>query len=256
MLPHTIALLLLAAAAASPASASAAGVTIKGKLEWPGERVCGKGDVKGWRNTGKNSFFLTTTTPHSADYPHPGDAIITLTPADPTLPPRTTWATVGGDFELYGAPAHASVSIDVSSPGLLFPRLALATGGDAIERAWYADAPDAGLLPTAPLTLRAVGKAAHFHEAPPFNLLAFLQTPYGMLLAFAAFAVFALPRMKLDPDELEELMSQARGGGGGDGAATAGAQPQLPAGRRPPVPGQGNGAQRRRAAQVVIEEVD
>ena len=216
----------------------------------------GKG-MERWEKRGlKTVSSPPTPTQPSADYPHPGDAVITLTPADPTLPPRTTWATVGGDFELYGAPPHASATLDVSAPGLLFPRLSLATREATTERAWYADAPDAGLVPTAPLTLRAVGKAAHFHEAPPFNLLAFLQTPYGMLLSFVAFAVFALPRMKLDPDELEELMSQARGGGGGgDGAAGAGAQPQLPAGRRPPVPGQG-GAQRRRAAQVVIEEVD
>jgi hypothetical protein len=42
--------------------------------------------------------------------------------------------------------------------------------------------------------------------------MAFLRTPFGMLIAFVAFAVFALPRMKIDPDVLEELMASRRGG--------------------------------------------
>lgn len=96
----------------------------------------------------------------------------------------------------------------------------------------------AGETETVPLlVLRPTARATFFEAPQPFNLVAFLKTPYGMLIGFVAFAVFALPRMKIDPEEYEELL----GGGGGGGSAAAnnnnnnGAAPspprrQLPAG--------------------------
>lgn len=69
------------------------------------------------------------------------------------------------------------------------------------------------------LVLRPTARATFFEAPQPFNLVAFLKTPYGMLIGFVAFAVFALPRMKIDPDEYEELLGGGGGGGGGGSAA-------------------------------------
>ncbi len=86
------------------------------------------------------------------------------------------------------------------------------------------------------LVLRPTARTTFFETPQPFNLVAFLKTPYGMLIGFVAFAVFALPRMKIDPEEYEELLGGGGGGGGGNNAAVASPprlsprQQQLPAG--------------------------
>jgi hypothetical protein len=168
----------------------------------------------------------------AADYPHAAGVRLTLTPTDGAHPPVHAWATVGGAFAFHAPPAGPA-ALDASAPGLLFPRIALEVPAaeSAPLRAWYADAPGAGELPTSPgLRLRAAGRAEHYESTPPFNVVAFLKTPYGMLLAFVVFAVFALPRMKIDPDELEELMGSRRAAEGGGGDAPA---PALPDGRPP-----------------------
>jgi hypothetical protein len=96
------------------------------------------------------------------------------------------------------------------------------------------------------LVLRPTARATYFETPQPFNVVAFLKTPYGMLIGFVAFAVFALPRMKIDPEEYEELLGGGGAGGGAGGAngnnaaaAPSSASPpqqqqrQLPAGGRP-----------------------
>ena len=52
------------------------------------------------------------------------------------------------------------------------------------------------------LVIRPSARATYFETPQPFNVVAFLKTPYGMLIGFVIFAVFALPRMKIDPDEV------------------------------------------------------
>jgi hypothetical protein len=96
------------------------------------------------------------------------------------------------------------------------------------------------------LVLRPTARATYFETPQPFNVVAFIKTPYGMLIGFVAFAVFALPRMKIDPEEYEELLGGGGAGGGAGGAngnnaaaAPSSASPpqqqqkQLPAGGRP-----------------------
>ena len=90
------------------------------------------------------------------------------------------------------------------------------------------------------LVLRPSARATFFETPQPFNLVAFLKTPYGMLIGFVIFAMFALPRMKIDPEEYEELL----GGGGGGGADNnnAGAAPSPPIQRQPPGGAAGGGS--------------
>ena len=96
-----------------------------------------------------------------------------------------------------------------------------------------------GASETVPLlVLRPTARATYFETPQPFNVVAFLKTPYGMLIGFVAFAVFALPRMKIDPEEYEELLGGGGGGGGGSAAnnnnnnvaAAPSPRRQLPAG--------------------------
>ena len=89
------------------------------------------------------------------------------------------------------------------------------------------------------IVLRPTARATYFETPQPFNVVAFLKTPYGMLIGFVAFAVFALPRMKIDPEEYEELLGGGGAAGGGsaqnnnnnnNNAASPSPQRQLPAG--------------------------
>ena len=90
------------------------------------------------------------------------------------------------------------------------------------------------------LVLRPTARATYFEVPQPFNVVAFLKTPYGMLIGFVIFAVVALPRMKIDPEEYEELLGGG-GGGGGGGSANGNSVASAPSPQRQ-IPAAGGGS--------------
>ena len=42
---------------------------------------------------------------------------------------------------------------------------------------------------------------SHPQKRQPFNPIAFLKTPYGMMGAFMLFSIFIMPKLKVDPEE-------------------------------------------------------
>ena len=173
--------------------------------------------------------------------------VLLLTLADEATPTRA-WPRANGAFAFYGVPEGVH-NLEVSAPGLLYPqvrgwwtgwrcvawrndptapdppvpsRLAppspflpslpkvrLAVGPGGAVRATFADDP-AKPLPV-PLALRPLSRLAYFDARAGFDPVAFLKTPCGILALFVAFAVFALPHMKIDPEEYEELLGGGRG---------------------------------------------
>ena len=99
------------------------------------------------------------------------------------------------------------------------PKVRLAVGPGGAVRATFADDP-AKPLPV-PLALRPLSRLAYFDARAGFDPVAFLKTPYGILALFVAFAVFALPHMKIDPEDYEELRGAGRGWSGVRGGLEA-----------------------------------
>jgi hypothetical protein len=184
----------------------------------------------------------------------PAAITLTLTPHGSGTPRTARPRASDGTFFFPSLPAGSHL-LTVDAPGLAYPPLWVwvreagadgAGGGDegaggggggspaalTVEAA-AADAPTR-LLPTSPLVVRPAARASPFDERARFDPVAFLKTPYGLMVLFVAFAVLVLPRLRIDPEEYEELMAEAREqraarerervGGGGGGGGGGGAQ--------------------------------
>ena len=91
-----------------------------------------------------------------------------------------------------------------------------------------ASAPEIAGSPDVPHPLRipALSRIAYFEPRQGFNFMAYLKTPYGLMLAFALFSVVIMPMLKVDPEEYKEMVEERKklgasvtaaitGGGGG-----------------------------------------
>ena len=182
--------------------------------------------------------FPSPPPPSAASDVSPAAIAVTLTPHGSSPSPRTAVPAAGDGSFAFPALPPGSHLLEVTAPGLAYHPVWVwvreaADGGEEaapILEAAYADAP-ARLVPTTPLTLRPAARTSPFDARATFDPVAFAKTPYGLLLIFVAFAVFALPRLRIDPDEYEELMAEQRerragrvagGGGGGEGEGAAG----------------------------------
>lgn len=83
------------------------------------------------------------------------------------------------------------------------------------------------LIPPSPLIIRPAGEAQYYEVRKPVDVLGFIKTPYGLMIAFSVFAMVIMPMMKVDPEEYREAMANIRGGdtGGGGGGSSGGQQP-------------------------------
>ena len=58
-----------------------------------------------------------------------------------------------------------------------------------------------------------------------FNVIGFIKTPYGLMIAFMVFSMYIMPKLKVDPEEYKDLVGGAggcRAGGGCRGGVGAG----------------------------------
>lgn len=126
-------------------------------------------------------------------------------------------------FTLRGVPAPGAHVIAAYSPALVFPevRLELDAAG-AVARASYVFN-GAPLPPAAALAMRPAGAAQYYEARRPLDVVGFVKTPYGLMIAFSVFVMVVMPMMKVDPEEYREAMGQLRGGTGGGGGNSGGA---------------------------------
>ena len=189
------------------------------------------------------SLTHTHTRTHTASETSPAAISVTLTPHGSATPVTTVPSVADGAFTFPALPVGSHL-LEVRAPGLAYHPVWVwvseqsdGEGGDGALSAAYADAPTR-LLPTAPLALRPAARTSPFDTRATFDPVSFAKTPYGLLLIFVAFAVFALPRLRIDPEEYEELLAEQKarrerrgvegGGVGGEGEATSSPARRLP----------------------------
>lgn len=77
------------------------------------------------------------------------------------------------------------------------------------------------------LELAPIAVQQYYEKRAPVDIIGYIKTPYGMMIAFSVAMMFVLPMMKVDPEEYQQMQAQLRGGGGGS-AGGSGAQQQAP----------------------------
>eukprot|EP00884_Botryococcus_braunii_P011988 jgi/Botrbrau1/20790/Bobra.0156s0020.1 len=117
---------------------------------------------------------------------------------------RTAWPKPDGSFIFYNIPAGPHM-LETVAASLVYPQIHIDVDDDygGSINAWYAEQPTMQLKP---FLLRPIHKAEYFEVKQPFNVIAFLRTPYGMMIAVGLIAVFILPKLRVDPEEYREMM--------------------------------------------------
>lgn len=59
-----------------------------------------------------------------------------------------------------------------------------------------------------PLILVPAGAAQYYEKRKPFDVWAFIKSPYGIMICISIFAIFVFPKMKVDPEEYKQLQAE------------------------------------------------
>jgi hypothetical protein len=61
-----------------------------------------------------------------------------------------------------------------------------------------------------PLRIGPVSPIVYYEQRQGFNILAWLKTPYGMLLGFMVFTLLIMPLLKVDQEEYRQMQEERR----------------------------------------------
>lgn len=61
-----------------------------------------------------------------------------------------------------------------------------------------------------PIKIYPLGKLSYFEQRPAFNILAWLKTPYGIMIGFVIVAMVFMPFLKIDQQEYQQIMNERR----------------------------------------------
>jgi hypothetical protein len=70
------------------------------------------------------------------------------------------------------------------------------------------DVPSAGKDLPYPLRIPVLGMVQYFEQRQGFNIMAFIKTPYGMMMAFMVFSLVVMPMLKVDPEEYSQMKEE------------------------------------------------
>ncbi|KAK9806592.1 hypothetical protein WJX73_005689 [Symbiochloris irregularis] len=87
------------------------------------------------------------------------------------------WPQASGRFAFHEVPAGSHL-LDILAVGAVYPEVL-----------------------ASPLILKPLSKAEYFEKRQPFSLWSLAKSPYGLMIGFGLFAVFVLPKLKMDPEE-------------------------------------------------------
>ncbi|GBG00317.1 hypothetical protein Rsub_13025 [Raphidocelis subcapitata] len=130
-----------------------------------------------------------------------------------------TFAARDGAFALAGVPAGRHV-VSAYNSRFVFPEVHVDVTASGVQAAAlvFNGAP----IPASPLVIRPAGVAQYYEARKAVDVVGFIKTPYGLMIAFSVFAMVVMPMMKVDPEEYREAMSSLRGGDGGGAVEQSG----------------------------------
>ena len=70
------------------------------------------------------------------------------------------------------------------------------------------DVPNAGNDLPYPIRVPALSLVQYFEQRQGFNIMSWIKTPYGMMLAFMVFSLVIMPMLKVDPEEYKEMVEE------------------------------------------------
>ncbi len=72
------------------------------------------------------------------------------------------------------------------------------------------DVPNAGSDLPYPLRIPVMSMVQYYEQRQGFNAMAFLKTPYGMMMAFMVFSLIVMPMLKVDPEEYSQMIDEKK----------------------------------------------
>lgn len=61
-----------------------------------------------------------------------------------------------------------------------------------------------------PLRLGPSSQISYFEQRKPFNIIAWLKTPYGLMIGFMVFSLVVMPLLKVDPEEYQQMLEEKK----------------------------------------------
>lgn len=131
----------------------------------------------------------------------PKDAYVTLfSPADGSRR-RKVFPSEDGHFRFHGVP-DGMHSLDIEAIPFMFPTIKIIKNGKEVKST-AADVHDAPV--PYPLKVSPLQVLSYFEQRQKFDIMKWLKTPYGIMIAFGLFSVVLLPLLKVDPEEYKQM---------------------------------------------------
>lgn len=61
-----------------------------------------------------------------------------------------------------------------------------------------------------PLRLRPSSGISYFEQKKSFNIIAWLKTPYGLMIGFMVISLVVMPMLKVDPEEYQQMLEERK----------------------------------------------
>ncbi|KAL6777745.1 CGL149 [Auxenochlorella protothecoides x Auxenochlorella symbiontica] len=111
-----------------------------------------------------------------------------------------TFPLPDGRFAFHNVPAGKHY-LEVELVGLVYSTVELTVGVAGDVNALLSDVINRPAVPY-PLVLRPIGRLEFFQKPQPFNVMAFIKTPYGIMIIFGIFSLVVMPRLRAYSEEL------------------------------------------------------
>ena len=129
------------------------------------------------------------------------DAYVTLFSPSEGSRRRKVFPSEDGRFQFYGV-QDGTHSLDVELIPFHFATIKIVKKGSDVK-ATASDVQDAPV--PYPLKLSPLQVMSYFEQKQKFNLMKWVKTPYGIMIAFGVFSVILLPMLKVDPEEYRQM---------------------------------------------------
>ncbi|KAG7670957.1 hypothetical protein Ndes2526B_g01278 [Nannochloris sp. 'desiccata'] len=136
----------------------------------------------------------------------PADVVVALRGIDGNR--VTTFARPDGTFNFHTV-ADGIYYVEVEALGYQFLSMKVVVKGTDIQIS-SPDVPNAGKDLPYPLRIPVLSMVQYFEQRQGFNVMSFIKTPYGMMIAFMVFSLLIMPMLKVDPEEYQEMMEEKK----------------------------------------------